>query len=214
VRTNEFSLQAVDANDAARAFTLVGCERSRNSRHKTGRVKRAESGVESLARKIVAASCAIGAFAREQIVGFLLMPTPTLLGMLFVHPARLRQGIGTKLWEFATCAAGYFGRETDQPPAVLASEPAAKQAANQVFPLARLSIRSQSKAASVSTSFCENRWLGVRRPAAQPTDAVRWHPSSYGLIGRRAIALLQASLNEAQFITIHRMGLIRLSPDR
>jgi GNAT superfamily N-acetyltransferase len=61
----------------------------------------AESGVESLARKIVAASCAIGAFAREQIVGFLLMPTPTLLGMLFVHPTRLRQGTGTKLWEFA-----------------------------------------------------------------------------------------------------------------
>jgi GNAT superfamily N-acetyltransferase len=29
------------------------------------------------------------------------MPTPTLLGMLFVHPTRLRQGIGTELWKFA-----------------------------------------------------------------------------------------------------------------
>jgi hypothetical protein len=61
----------------------------------------AESGVDSPARKIVAASCATGAFAREQIVGFLLMPTPTLLGMLFVHPTRLRQGTGIKLPEFA-----------------------------------------------------------------------------------------------------------------
>lgn len=35
------------------------------------------------------------------MVGFLLMPTPILLGMLFVHPSRLRQGIGTRLWECA-----------------------------------------------------------------------------------------------------------------
>jgi len=45
----------------------------------------AESGPEALRRKISAAACAMGAFAGEQVIGFLLMPTPTRLGMLFVH---------------------------------------------------------------------------------------------------------------------------------
>ena len=61
----------------------------------------AEAGPEALGGKISAAAYAIGAFFGDQIVGFLLMPVPTRLGMLFVHPSRLRQGIGTKLWESA-----------------------------------------------------------------------------------------------------------------
>jgi GNAT superfamily N-acetyltransferase len=35
------------------------------------------------------------------MVGFLLMSNPSLLGMLFVHPQCLRQGIGRALWESA-----------------------------------------------------------------------------------------------------------------
>jgi predicted GNAT family N-acyltransferase len=34
-------------------------------------------------------------------VGFILMPKPSLLGMLFVHPSSLRLGIGKQLWEQA-----------------------------------------------------------------------------------------------------------------
>lgn|SRR5579863_1537002 len=105
VSTNDLSLRAVDANDAAGASALVRVSfvelPAQDWENQAQQRFLAESGVEPLARKIVAASCAIGAFAGERIVGFLLMPTPTLLGMLFVHPTRLRQGIGTKLWEFA-----------------------------------------------------------------------------------------------------------------
>ena len=35
------------------------------------------------------------------MLGFLLMPTPALLGMLFVHPDWLRRGVGRELWETA-----------------------------------------------------------------------------------------------------------------
>jgi GNAT superfamily N-acetyltransferase len=61
----------------------------------------AESTPEALAAKIKCATCATGAFSDRQLVGFLLMPTPALLGMLFVHPECLRRGIGRALWEHA-----------------------------------------------------------------------------------------------------------------
>ncbi|HEY6455124.1 MAG TPA: GNAT family N-acetyltransferase [Steroidobacteraceae bacterium] len=61
----------------------------------------AESSPKALESKISAAACAIGAFSGEQVIGFLFMPIPTRLGMLFVHPSRLRKGIATKLWECA-----------------------------------------------------------------------------------------------------------------
>lgn len=61
----------------------------------------AQSSPELLAEKIKVSAFASGAFAAGQMVGFLLMPTPTLLGMLFVHPQWLRQGIATRLWEDA-----------------------------------------------------------------------------------------------------------------
>lgn len=98
--TNDLSLRAADANDAAGASALVRVSFAELAaqdweNHAQQRFL-AESGVEPLARKIVAASCAIGAFAGERIVGFLLMPTPTILGMLFVHPTRLRQGIAAE----------------------------------------------------------------------------------------------------------------------
>lgn len=61
----------------------------------------AEIEPESLARKIAAAAYAAGAFRGDRILGFLLMPSPALLGSLFVHPNSLRQGIATALWESA-----------------------------------------------------------------------------------------------------------------
>lgn len=103
--TSDLSLRALDANDAARVSALVQVSFldlvARDWETQAQQRFLAESGVEVLASKIVAATCAMGAFAGEQIVGFLLMPSPVLLGMLFVHPTRLRQGIGTRLWELA-----------------------------------------------------------------------------------------------------------------
>lgn len=61
----------------------------------------AGSSPEALAEKLKVAAYAAGSFAAGEMVGFLLMPTPTLLGMLFVHPQRLRQGIAKALWETA-----------------------------------------------------------------------------------------------------------------
>lgn len=61
----------------------------------------AESSPEALAGKLDVAAYAAGTFAAEQMVGFLLMPTPALLGMMFVDPRWLRQGIAQALWEKA-----------------------------------------------------------------------------------------------------------------
>jgi predicted GNAT family N-acyltransferase len=60
-----------------------------------------QSSPELLAEKLRVATFASGAFAAGQMVGFLLMPTPTLLGMLFVDPQWLRQGVARTLWEGA-----------------------------------------------------------------------------------------------------------------
>jgi predicted GNAT family N-acyltransferase len=61
----------------------------------------ADSSREKLAVKIRVASYAAGTFVEAQMVGFLLMPTPSLLGMLFVDPKWLRQGVAKRLWESA-----------------------------------------------------------------------------------------------------------------
>lgn len=61
----------------------------------------ADSSPEKLAGKLKVASYAAGAFVNAQMVGFLLMPTPSVLGMLFVHPKWLRQGVARRLWESA-----------------------------------------------------------------------------------------------------------------
>jgi GNAT superfamily N-acetyltransferase len=44
------------------------------------------------------AAYAAATFAGEEMVGFLLMRTPNVLGMLFVHPQWLRRGVGRALW--------------------------------------------------------------------------------------------------------------------
>ena len=55
----------------------------------------------ALAGKIRDATYSAGAFQGERMLGFLLMTTPRLLGMLFVEPAAVRRGIGRSLWELA-----------------------------------------------------------------------------------------------------------------
>jgi GNAT superfamily N-acetyltransferase len=102
---SDFSIRAVAASDAAEASALVqeSFLKLASGAWESEAQQRflADSGPEALGRKIEAAAYAAGAFSGEQVVGFLLMPTPTLLGMLFVHPSRLRQGIATRLWECA-----------------------------------------------------------------------------------------------------------------
>ena len=38
---------------------------------------------------------------RGQLIGFILMPSPSLIGLLFVSPDRLRTGIARSLWQSA-----------------------------------------------------------------------------------------------------------------
>lgn len=48
-----------------------------------------------------AGAYSIGSFQGELLQGVLVMPTPTRLRMLFVDPARIKQGIGRRLWQQA-----------------------------------------------------------------------------------------------------------------
>jgi acyl-CoA thioesterase len=61
----------------------------------------AQSLPEPLAVKLGQCSFAAAAFEGDRMVGFLLMPAPSLLGMVFVRPADLRRGIGRLLWNHA-----------------------------------------------------------------------------------------------------------------
>ena len=56
---------------------------------------------DALKKKIAEATFAAGAFRDTDMLGFILMPTARILGMLFVHPAALRKGIGRSMWELA-----------------------------------------------------------------------------------------------------------------
>jgi GNAT superfamily N-acetyltransferase len=60
-----------------------------------------ESSPEMLERKIQVAAYQLGAFIDAQLVGFLVLTSPSVLSNLFVHPQFLRQGIGRRLWEGA-----------------------------------------------------------------------------------------------------------------
>jgi GNAT superfamily N-acetyltransferase len=60
-----------------------------------------ESSSEMLERKIQVAAYQLGAFIDAQLVGFLMLTSPSVLSNLFVHPDYLRQGIGRRLWEGA-----------------------------------------------------------------------------------------------------------------
>ena len=54
-----------------------------------------------LQKKLTTMTIAAGAFSEGGIAGIILMPSPSLLGLLFVRPRWLRLGIGRALWESA-----------------------------------------------------------------------------------------------------------------
>lgn len=54
---------------------------------------------DGMAAKLASAAYAGGAFAADgAMIGLVLMPAPNLVGLLFVDPSRLRQGIAQALW--------------------------------------------------------------------------------------------------------------------
>ena len=65
------------------------------------RVFMAESSPEHLASLIPTAAFSAVAESHGQLVGFILLPTPSLVGFLFVEQTFLRQGIAKDLWESA-----------------------------------------------------------------------------------------------------------------
>jgi GNAT superfamily N-acetyltransferase len=60
-----------------------------------------ESSPQSLSKGLASAAYAAAAFSGDQLAGVIGMPSPSLLSLLFVHPSRLRRGIGRALWEGA-----------------------------------------------------------------------------------------------------------------
>ena len=55
----------------------------------------------SLQNKLRTMTFAAGAFSADEMAGVILMPSPTLLGALFVRLRCVRLGIGQALWESA-----------------------------------------------------------------------------------------------------------------
>jgi GNAT superfamily N-acetyltransferase len=60
-----------------------------------------ESSPDGIRARLATAAYAAVAHTGDTMVGFLLMPRPALLGMLFVDPMHARQGVGRALWEAA-----------------------------------------------------------------------------------------------------------------
>jgi len=60
-----------------------------------------ESSPDGIRARLATAAYAAVAHAGDAMVGFLLMPKPALLGMLFVDPLHARRGVGRALWEAA-----------------------------------------------------------------------------------------------------------------
>ena len=60
-----------------------------------------ESAPIALTHALNTAIFAAGAFVEGAMVGFVLLPRPSQLSMLFVHPDYLRKGIARQLWEEA-----------------------------------------------------------------------------------------------------------------
>lgn len=61
----------------------------------------AETSPEAMAELLKAPAFAAAEVSGEQVVGFILMPRPSLISMLFVHPRHLRRGVARGLWEAA-----------------------------------------------------------------------------------------------------------------
>jgi D-alanyl-D-alanine carboxypeptidase len=100
---DELLIRAVTPGDVRAASALV--HRSFNTlaaadwEPKARAVFLQESSPERLEN--ASAAHAAGAFFGGEIVGFLSMPAPSVLSMLFVDPRHVRRGIGRALWEAA-----------------------------------------------------------------------------------------------------------------
>lgn len=101
----QFALRTVVEADASSASELVHLSFSTIAANdwepSAAAVFLAESVPDGLRQRIASSTYVCGAFSSNTIVGLVLMPSPTLLGMLFVHPERLRNGVGRGLWESA-----------------------------------------------------------------------------------------------------------------
>ena len=60
-----------------------------------------ESSPQDLEAGIANGEFAAAAQLDDQLVGFVLLPSPEILGMLFVHPNHVGHGIGGALWQAA-----------------------------------------------------------------------------------------------------------------
>ena len=104
-RRVNFALRAVTEADSAAASAVVQASFTQLAaadwEPQARQVFLASASPKAMAEKIKVATCARAAFVGERMVGFLLMPSPAVLGMLFVHPKWLRQGIADGLWQSA-----------------------------------------------------------------------------------------------------------------
>ncbi|HEX2654825.1 MAG TPA: GNAT family N-acetyltransferase [Xanthobacteraceae bacterium] len=62
---------------------------------------RALVSASALSNSIESCAYSVGAFNEHRLLGFLLMPRPSLVQMFFVDPELVRQGIGRSLWKYA-----------------------------------------------------------------------------------------------------------------
>ena len=60
-----------------------------------------ETTAATLQADIEGACFAAGLFQGLQLVGFVLLPRPNFVRMLFIHPDHMQQGLGRQLWEAA-----------------------------------------------------------------------------------------------------------------
>lgn len=95
------TIQASDSNEASAvihaSFVLVASYWGPHAREEF----LARTSPSSLANELRKSAYAAAAFKADRMLGLILMPNPALLGLLFVHPQGLRQGIGKILWEQA-----------------------------------------------------------------------------------------------------------------
>jgi GNAT superfamily N-acetyltransferase len=100
-----FAIRPVTIEEAEPASALVhlsfGELAAKDWQPEAVRVFFGESSPSAMRERLQSAAYAAAAFAGPGLVGFVLMPKPGLLGMLFVHPQHLRQGIGRALCEAA-----------------------------------------------------------------------------------------------------------------
>jgi GNAT superfamily N-acetyltransferase len=100
-----FIIRTATVEDAEAASALVhlsfGELAAKDWQPEARQVFLGESSPGAIREKLESPAYSAAAHTGTCMVGFLLMQDPSLLGILFVHPQWLRQGIGRALWESA-----------------------------------------------------------------------------------------------------------------